>query len=66
MGDLSQGAAFRGLHQLGEDVVAVERRFFEAAQRAHGIITVPLLVILQPLNAELFFFFGGAGELGAV
>ena len=49
-----QGAAFRSLHQVSEDVVAIERRFFEAAQRAHGIIAMSLLVILQPLNAELF------------
>ncbi len=66
MGDLSPGAAFRGVNQVGQDIVSIERRFVEAAQRGHGIIAVSLLVIRQPLNAELFFFFGGPGELGAV
>src|SRR5450631_1671258 len=64
MGDLSERAAARRLHQLREHVAALGGRLLQTLQHGPGFRRVPLLERAHARDLAAFFLLGRAGELG--
>ncbi len=64
MRNLPETTTFGSPHEFREDVATAQGRFFETAESGRGLGSMSLLVIREPLNAQLFFFLRGASEIG--